>query len=211
VPVQPLDPMLIERQIDGFARSVRSLDDNVKELHERITDAQKRLTGPYKSNWQKIAQSFESLGKSFELDQAHPNNSVQNAIQKSAHVLHKIGAQHEDHGKRDLEQLLDFLYTYKGMFANIPDIINIHRSALSKIRDNERLQSEGRISPHDAEAIRQRVDVTSYSMIAEINNLTHERDNDFRQAFTSFFEQQATFYADIGKQMAGLAETFKNS
>lgn len=79
------------------------------------------------------------------------------------------------------------------------------------MRDNERLKLEGKVSPEDADAIRERVDVTTYSMMAEISHLNHERDNDFRQMFGLFFSQQAAFYMEIGQQMAELAETFKSA
>lgn len=79
----------------------------------------------YKSNWQKLAAAFESLGHSFDLD--HSSAPVKNAIVKSASVLHKIGNQHEEHGKKAVEQLLDFIYTYKGVMSGIPDVVNIHK------------------------------------------------------------------------------------
>ena len=85
----------------------------------------------YKSNWQKLAAAFESLGHSFDLD--HSSAPVKNAIAKSAAVLHKIGVQHEEHGKKATEQLLDFIYTYKGVLAGIPDVVNIHRVGFLKV------------------------------------------------------------------------------
>uniref|UniRef100_A0A915D9Y3 PX domain-containing protein n=1 Tax=Ditylenchus dipsaci TaxID=166011 RepID=A0A915D9Y3_9BILA len=210
VPEQPVDSRQIEKQIDGYAKCVRSMDESTRELFERITDNQKRLIGPYKSNWQKMAAAFDSLGKSLDLDSSQPNSPVKNAIRTSAHTLHKIGNQHEEHGKKDMEQLLDYLYIYKGLFTNIPDIVNVHRSALSKIRDNDRLQAEGKLAPQDADAIHHRVDVTTYSMMAEISHFNQERDADFRHMFGDFFAQQAAFYSSIGEQMAQLAALYKN-
>ncbi|KAI1732819.1 WASP-binding domain of sorting nexin protein [Ditylenchus destructor] len=210
VPNQTLDSKRMEDQIDNFAKCIRSLDDSVRELHDRVTDNQKRLIGPYKSNWQKMAGAFDLLGKSLDQDPTQPNNPVKNAIKTSAHALFKIGSQHEEHGKKDMEQLLDFLYIYKGLFANIPDIVNVHKSALSKIRDNERLRGDGKLSIQDADGIHQRVDVTTYAMMAEINHFNTERDNDFRQMFGDFFAQQAAFYTSVGQQMQQLADLYKN-
>lgn len=79
------------------------------------------------------------------------------------------------------------------------------------MRDNERLKLEGKVSPTNSEAIRERVDVTTYSMMAEISHLNYERDNDFRQMFGLFFSQQAKFYIEIGRQMSELADQFKNA
>lgn len=133
---------------------------------------------------------------------------MKNAIKTSAHVLHKIGGQHEEHGRKDLEQLLDFLFVAKGTYASIPDIVNVHKSALAKMRENERLQHEGKISPEDADQIRHRVDVCSYSMLAEIQYQQEERDLDLATMFGAYFSQQAAFYHNIGNQLTQLAALF---
>lgn len=52
------------------------------------------------------------------------NNPVKMAIKTSANRLHQIGGQHEEHGKKDLEQLLDFLFIIKGVSASTPDTVN---------------------------------------------------------------------------------------
>ncbi|KAH7729286.1 Variant SH3 domain containing protein [Aphelenchoides avenae] len=210
-PSQPLDPLKIERQIEGFSRFMRSLDESSKGLYDRMAESQKRMIGPYKSNWQKVSAAFDSLGQSFELEQSGGSEGVRAAIKSGAQVLQQIGAQHEEHGKRDVDQLMDYLYLYKGILANVPDIVNVHKSALAKLRDNERLQSEGKVSPQDAEAIRHRVDVTSYAMLAEMSHLTKECNNDFRQMLGNFFAQQSAFYMNIGQQLAQLSEQFKNA
>jgi hypothetical protein len=77
------------------------------------------------------------------------------------------------------------------------------------MRENERLQNEGKISPEDAHKIRQRVDVCSYAMLAEIQHQQEERDLDLATMFGSYFSQQAAFYHNIGNQLTQLATLFK--
>ncbi|KAI6180916.1 Sorting nexin-33 [Aphelenchoides besseyi] len=208
VPQRAIELGWMEQQIDGFQRCNRSMDESVRNLYERINESQKRLVGPYKSNWQKIAASFGALGQSFEIDQS-AGTAVTTAIKESAHVLHEVGAMHEEHGKRGLEQLLDWLYTYKGLLSNIPDMINVHKSAIAKLRDNERLQSENKLTPQEAEAIRQRVDVITYALLAEITQLNEERNEDFRKMLGDYFEQQSQFYTQIGQKFAHLSKRFQ--
>ncbi|KAL3110208.1 hypothetical protein niasHT_015811 [Heterodera trifolii] len=210
-PTEQLNLQDFEQQIENFARSSRSLEESCKILYERITEAQKRLIGPHKSNWQKLAQAFELVGQSLDTDQSqrNANNSVKSAIKVSANNLHRIGAQHEDHGKKDLEQLLEFLYVSKGVYASIPDTVNIFKSVLTKMHENKRLQKEGKISDGDAYAIRSRVDVCAYAMLAEMTHQQEERDLDLAIAFGSFFSQQSAFYHNIGNQFSQLAELFK--
>ncbi|KAL3102118.1 hypothetical protein niasHS_003527 [Heterodera schachtii] len=210
-PTEQLNLQDFEQQIENFARSSRSLEESCKILYERITEAQKRLIGPHKSNWQKLAQAFELVGQSLDMDQSqrNANNPVKSAIKVSANNLHRIGSQHEDHGKKDLEQLLEFLYVSKGVYASIPDTVNIFKSVLTKMHENKRLQKEGKISDGDAYAIRGRVDVCAYAMLAEMTHQQEERDLDLAIAFGSFFSQQSAFYHNIGNQFSQLAELFK--
>uniref|UniRef100_A0A914I8D2 Sorting nexin n=1 Tax=Globodera rostochiensis TaxID=31243 RepID=A0A914I8D2_GLORO len=210
-PEERLDLHNFEQQIDNFTRSSRSLEESCKTLYERIAEAQKRLIGPHKSNWQKLGQAFESVGQSLDLDQSQRNvhTPVKQNIKISAHNLHRIGSQHEEHGKKGLEQLLDFLYVSKGVYASIPDTVNIFKTVLTKMHENKRLQKEGKISDSDAEAIQSRVDVCAYAMLAEMTHQQEERDLDLAIAFGAFFSQQAAFYHNIGNQFSQLAELFK--
>uniref|UniRef100_A0A7E4W641 Sorting nexin n=1 Tax=Panagrellus redivivus TaxID=6233 RepID=A0A7E4W641_PANRE len=209
VPNQPVDNVFAEKTIDNFVKHCRDLDDSVRVVYDRVAETQKRLIGPYKSNWQKMAAAFQGLGLNFNFD--HSSAPVKSAIQESANVLHKIGAQYEDHGKRVTEQLMDFIYTYKGVLANIPDIVGIHKSAFVKLQHNERLQQEGKLSPIEADAIHRRVDVVTYAMLAEINHMSQEANDDFRQNLGIYFAEEADFYIKIGQQLGKLAELYKKT
>lgn len=55
------------------------------------------------------------------------NQIVTAALKETAHVFHKIGDEHEESAKRDLDPLLDCLYSYKGLLAGMPDIVNVHK------------------------------------------------------------------------------------
>lgn len=65
---------------------------------------------------------------------------------------------------------------------------------MAKLRDNERLQAEGKLNAQEADSIHQRVDVISYSLMAEITQLNEERNDDFRQMLGNYFEQQVSYW-----------------
>ena len=68
---------------------------------------------------------------------------------------------------------------------------------------------EGKLSPQEADAIHRRVDVITYAMLAEINHISQETNDDFRQSLGTYFSQEADFYSNIGQQLGKLAEHFK--
>uniref|UniRef100_A0A1I8A6A5 Sorting nexin n=1 Tax=Steinernema glaseri TaxID=37863 RepID=A0A1I8A6A5_9BILA len=208
VPDQPLDVSMVERKVDNFQRCVRCLDDSVKVMYDRIHETQKRMTGPYKANWQKLAAAFSGLGQSFEMDATPHNQQVTAALKETAHVYHKIGDLHDEQSKNDCEPFLDSLYAYKGLLSAMPDIVNVHKNALAKLRENERLSIEGKLSQSEADKIKQRVDVTSYAMIAEINHQNKERVDDFKKMMHAYLTEQAAFYRNISDQLSHLAKEF---
>ncbi|TMS39866.1 hypothetical protein L596_006328 [Steinernema carpocapsae] len=208
VPHENLDISVVERRVDGFQRCVRTMDDSVKVMYDRVHETQKRMSGPYKANWQKMAAAFSGLGQSFEMDANAHNQHVTLALKETAHVYHKIGDLHDEQSKKDCEPLLDSLYAYKGLLSSMPDIVNVHKNALAKLRENERLSVEGKLSQTEADKIKQRVDVTSYAMIAEINHQNKERVEDFKHMMHAYLTEQAAFYRNISDQLANLAKQY---
>lgn len=211
VPSQPLDSNKVEYQVEAFSRCVRSLDDSVRVMYDRVSDTHKRMSGPYKSNWQKMAAAFASLGNSFELDTTPANQKVTTALKETAHVYHKIGEEHEECVKKDLDPLLDSLYAYKGLLAAMPDIVNVHKSAMAKLRENERMSMEGKVAVGDADRVREKVDSVSYAMLSEMEFQHKERGEDFKGMMATYFEKQAVFYENISKQLAMLATLYRNA
>lgn len=60
------------------------------------------------------------------------NEEVASALKQTAKTLNWIGDEHEKLAKKSLDPLLDALYSYKGMLACIPDIVNVHRVSNTK-------------------------------------------------------------------------------
>lgn len=208
-PKQPLDTSKVEQDVEAFTRCMRSLDDSCKVMHDRVAENHKRFAGSDKSCWQKMAAAFAGLGHSFELDPTAQNQGVTAALKEAALVFYKIGDDHDDAVKKNLDPLLDSLFVYKRILAGIPDIINVHKSAVSKLRENERLAMEGRLSESGVEKVKERVDVVNYVLLAEIAFQNRERGEDFKHMMAVYLEKQANFYSSIGKQLESVAARFK--
>lgn len=65
------------------------------------------------------------------------NEKVISALKETAKTLHWIGDEHEKLAKKSLDPLLDALYSYKGILASIPDIVNVHKVSESEIYSSE--------------------------------------------------------------------------
>uniref|UniRef100_A0A0N4ZBY5 Sorting nexin n=1 Tax=Parastrongyloides trichosuri TaxID=131310 RepID=A0A0N4ZBY5_PARTI len=209
VPDQMVNPAELDRQTELFNRSSKSIDESVRILYDKLFETQKRMAGPYKANFKKLSDAFDALYIAFEIDNSQKSRSISSAIKESSRILSKIGDDHEFHAKKNIEITLDWLYTYKGILSSIPDILNVHKSCLNKMKENERLLDEGKVTAHQAKMVQRNVDTTSYALMAEINHLTNERANDFNHMLEAFFSQQAEFYINIGRQFETLAKRFR--
>ncbi|KAM3725843.1 Sorting nexin lst-4 [Dirofilaria immitis] len=208
VPNQPLDSNDVEQKVDNFTRSMRSFEESVNFMYNRVSETHKRLAGPYKTNWQKMGEACTGLCRSFDINPSSKNEKVIIALKETAKALHWVGDEHEKLAKKSLDPLLDALYSYKGMLACIPDIVNVHRSAISKLRENEKLAIEGRVSSADMDQVKERVDSISYMMLAEIAFQSHELGEDFKSMMATYLESQGEFYMNIGNQLNNLARNF---
>uniref|UniRef100_A0AC35U6R7 Sorting nexin n=1 Tax=Rhabditophanes sp. KR3021 TaxID=114890 RepID=A0AC35U6R7_9BILA len=209
VPDEPLQTAFVEQQTEKFNRSSKAVDESVRILHDKLAETQKRMAGPHKANFRKLSDAFEALYIAFDDDKFAKNRGLSPAIKESARILSKIGDDHETHAKKNIEVTLDWLYTYKGLLSSVPDILNVHKSCLSKLKENERLLSDGKVTADQAKMVQRNVDITSYATLAEINHLTNERVDDFNSMLGTFFGQQADFYLNIGRQFEALANKFQ--
>uniref|UniRef100_A0A0N5A990 PX domain-containing protein n=1 Tax=Syphacia muris TaxID=451379 RepID=A0A0N5A990_9BILA len=193
VPAEPLD--VADVQVETFSRCVRSLEDSVRVMYDRVKDLHIRLAGSYKTGWQKLAAGFAGLANSFELDRT---DYITSALKECAKVYRHIADQHEESSKKDVDPLMDCLYTYRGLLVNMPEIISIHK--VFSI-----------ISEHEMEKVRRKVDTVNYAVLAEIHFQHQERGQDFKKMMSVFLEKQAAFYQDISRQLSELSVKFQNS
>ncbi|VDN03703.1 unnamed protein product [Thelazia callipaeda] len=211
VPSQPLDSNDVEQKVDNFARSMRSFEESAHLMYNRVSETHKRFCGPYKTNWQKMGEACIRLCRSFDMDLTLKNENVTNALNETANVLHWIGDEHEKSAKKSLDPLLDALYSCKGMLASIPDVVNVHKSAVSKLRENEKLAMEGRVLSADVGKVKERVDSISYVMLAEMAFQSHELGEDIKNMMAAYLESQGEFYTNIGNRLTNLARKFREA
>ena len=58
---------------------------------------------------------------------------------------HFMSKFHSSQPKRDMIPTMDTLKEYLGLIQEFPDTVDIHRGAVSKVKDCERMKEEGRI------------------------------------------------------------------
>jgi sorting nexin-9/18/33 len=92
---------------------------------------------------------------------------------------------------------LDVLKEYLGLMQDFPDLVEVHRGAMRKVRDADKMKEEGRIDIVDADQVTTRSDTVSNVVLAEIYHFQHERVVDFRDLFKSLLGAKIQFYKEI--------------
>lgn len=123
------------------------------------------------------------------------------AIKHTSFTYDKIAKYYEEQPVQDFEPMSDTLHEYKGLLAAWPEILEIHRGALNRKKEHQKLQEEGKIESKVSESVTQRADQISYAVLAEMNHFQKERVHDFKQMMAAFLQQQILFYEKIVSEL----------
>lgn len=105
-----------------------------------------------------------------------------------------IGKLYEEQGKMDWLPLFDQLYIYKGITANLPNVLQMQKMAEQKKKECERNNQLPQVALTD---VRRRSDVITYTVFAELNHFQQERDQNLKRALKDFLQEQLNFYKNV--------------
>ncbi|XP_026277188.1 sorting nexin lst-4 [Frankliniella occidentalis] len=196
-PEAPITLYTLELETDNCAKFVQGMDGAVKNLLATAYDQSKKHQGPYKREYQRIGQAFTSLGQSFEEPASSPRANLSVAIKMTGEAYNEIGRLFEEQPKLDWEPLGDVLHLYRGIIASFPDILTVHKGALQKRRECEKLTADHKMEQTQLTEVTRRTDVVSYALLSEINHFHSERAEDFKQGMKKYLNEQILFYEKI--------------
>lgn len=198
----PLDPVKTMKQLDNFDRFVSKFDEAVKHMYNTVVDQSKKYSTVYSKDVKKLSESIKELSSAFQSGTAWRNSlGLNEAIRQTSAAYEDISRLYEEEPKCDFEPMADLLHQYKGLLASWPDILQLHKSAINTKNEQERLLEEGKISESNLARVNQRVNVTTYTALAEINHFHNERLDDFKSILQSFLTQQIYFYQTIAGKL----------
>ncbi|XP_077499424.1 sorting nexin 33-like protein SH3PX1 isoform X1 [Amblyomma americanum] len=201
VPQVNLDPLIVEGKADSFSKFTQKMDDGVNHLYKTSQDQIKKCSKHYKYECEKIASSLKELANAFDLEKSLPAAQLTEALKHTEETYKVIGNMYESKLQHHWESLGDLLFMYKGVLAVWPDILSFHKTFLSKHKEYQKMRDEVKLSQEDLEGIRQRMDVVSYAMLAEVSHFQQQKVHDFNGAMHDFLGGQISFYEEIVKNL----------
>uniref|UniRef100_A0A8D3D6G1 PX domain-containing protein n=1 Tax=Scophthalmus maximus TaxID=52904 RepID=A0A8D3D6G1_SCOMX len=203
-----LDPTEVEQRCEHYSRFTKSMDDVVRELLNVGTTHWKRCTGPLPKEYERIGRAFTNLSTVFISSKYPGEETLTDALTAAGKTYEEIALIVAEQPQKDLLFLLETNSEYKGLLGCFPEIITVHKSAVDKVKDVDRLISSGKINTSDKKLLNQRISHMSYSLQAEMNHFHSNRIYDYNRVMRLYLEQQVTFYQQIADKLRAALSQF---
>uniref|UniRef100_A0A3Q4HHC0 Sorting nexin 9 n=1 Tax=Neolamprologus brichardi TaxID=32507 RepID=A0A3Q4HHC0_NEOBR len=196
-----LDVVQVEQRCEHYSRFTKSMDDGVRELLNVGHAHWKRCTGPLPKEYERIGQAFRNLSTVFITSKYPGEATLTDALTAAGKTYEEIAEIVAQQPQKDLHFLLETNSEYKGLLGCFPDIIAVHKAAVDKVKEGDRLVSAGKINNSDRKCMNQRLSCMSYALQAEMNHFHSNRIYDYNRVMQLYLEQQVTFYQQIADKL----------
>uniref|UniRef100_A0AAQ5X163 PX domain-containing protein n=1 Tax=Amphiprion ocellaris TaxID=80972 RepID=A0AAQ5X163_AMPOC len=203
-----LDAAQVEQRCEQYSRFTKSMDDGVRELLNVGHTHWKRCTGPLPKEYERIGRAFRNLSTVFSSSKYPGEETLTDALTAAGKTYEEIALIVAQQPQKDLYFLLETNSEYKGLLGCFPEIIAVHKAAVEKVKEADRLVSAGKISSSDKRSMNQRSSCMSYSLQAEMNHFHSNRIYDYNRVMQLYLEQQVTFYQQIADKLRGALSQF---
>lgn len=189
----------VDSQLDNCNQFVHTMDSSINKLLIITNEQSKRYQVQWKKDFQRIGEGFSELARALEIDErrAITNINLSNSVGQAAGVFIGIGQLIGDQPKHDFIPFADCLHIYRGILGDFPDVLAVHKGAMNKRKECERLTAEQKMGNAQLQEVNRRTDIMSYAVLAEMNHFRAERDVHLKQAMKHFIQEQIKFYQEV--------------
>uniref|UniRef100_A0A8C2EVI1 Sorting nexin n=1 Tax=Cyprinus carpio TaxID=7962 RepID=A0A8C2EVI1_CYPCA len=203
-----LDLTEVEQKCEQFNRFTRAMDDGVKDLLTVGNEHWKRCTGPLPKYFQRIGKAFQNLSSVFTSSGYEGEAALTDALTAAGKTYEDIAQMVAEQPKKDLHFLMETNNEYKGLLGCFPDTIGVHKAAIEKVKEGDKLVATGKITTSEKTAMSKRASTMSYALQAEMNHFHSNRIYDYNRVMQQYLEQQVKFYEMIAEKLRNAHSQF---
>uniref|UniRef100_A0A7N8WTC3 Sorting nexin-9-like n=1 Tax=Mastacembelus armatus TaxID=205130 RepID=A0A7N8WTC3_9TELE len=200
--------LCVERRCEQYSRFTKSMEDGVRELLNVGHTHWKRCTGPLPKEYQRIGRAFRNLSTVFNTSKYPGEETLTDALTAAGQTYEEIAQIISQQPQEDLHFLLETNSEYKGLLGCFPEIIAVHKAAVEKAKEADRLVTAGKINNDDRTCMNHRISCMSYSLQAEMNHFHSNRIYDYNRVMQLYLERQVTFYQQIADKLRAALSQF---
>jgi sorting nexin-9/18/33 len=145
-----------------------------------------------------------------EQNENDATTNLTKAITFTGESYEEISKLVDDQPKNDWMPLADMMYQYSGMLDVWTNILKVHSGALGKIKEADDVVREGKLTQTEAKEIKDRTDVISYALLAEINTFDNVLCKEIRDAHKDFLKAQITHHQKITEKLQSALSMYDN-
>ncbi|XP_051511261.1 sorting nexin-9-like isoform X1 [Myxocyprinus asiaticus] len=196
-----LDLIEVEQKCEMFSRFTKAMDDGVKDLLTIGNEHWKRCTGPLPKEYQRIGKAFQNLSSVFISSGYEGEATLTDALTAAGKTYEEIAQMVAEQPKKDLHFLMETNNEYKGLLGCFPDTIGVHKAAIEKVKEGDKLVATSKITTSDKVTMAKRASTMSYALQAEMNHFHSNRIYDYNRVMQQYLEQQVKFYEMIAEKL----------
>uniref|UniRef100_A0A8C5HGM2 PX domain-containing protein n=1 Tax=Gouania willdenowi TaxID=441366 RepID=A0A8C5HGM2_GOUWI len=196
-----LDLLEVEQKCEQFSRFTKAMDDGVKEILTVGHEHWKRCTGPLPKEYQRIGKAFQNLSSVFTSSGYQGEATLTDALTEAGKTYEEIARMFAEQPKKDLHFLMENNNEYKGLLGCFPDTIGVHKAAIEKVKEGDKLVAASKITSQEKGAMAKRVSTMSYALQAEMNHFHSNRIYDYNRVMQLYLEEQVKFYETIAAKL----------
>ncbi|XP_015207357.1 sorting nexin-9a isoform X1 [Lepisosteus oculatus] len=196
-----LDLIEVEQKCELFSRFTKAMDDGVKDLLNVGQEHWKRCTGPLPKEYQKIGKALQNLSSVFNTSGYQGESTLTDALTEAGKTYEEIAALVAEQPKKDLHFLMETNNEYKGLLGCFPDTIGVHKAAIEKVKEADKMVAASKITQQEKQTMAKRVSTMSYALQAEMNHFHSNRIYDYNRVMQLYLEQQVKFYEMIAEKL----------
>ena len=199
--IETMELMQADYEVECFGKFASNFEEDLQHLRDRLEDRKRKFEGPFRREFQRFAGNIQAVAKTFQkVDQPY-SEPLTRALDNTANTLYEIGDDYMQQPPKDLVPFSESIKEYLSILSTYPDLVHIHKGAVAKVRESEKLKDESKIGASDVLDVTNRTITVSSALQAEILHFQKQRTFDFQHMMREFLTQQISFYQNITKKL----------
>ncbi|XP_043552098.1 sorting nexin-9-like isoform X2 [Chiloscyllium plagiosum] len=200
-PAEDIGLLEAEQKVEMFSKFTKAMDDGVKELLSVGQEHWKSCAGALPKEYQKMGKALQNLSQVFATSGYEGESILTDPLTEVGKTFEEIASIFAEQPKKDLHYLMETNQEYKGLLGCFPDIISVHKGAIEKAKEGDKLVALNKVTPQEKNTMVNRIGTMSYAFQAEMNHFHNNRIYDYNSVIQLYLQQQIEFHEMIAAKL----------